>query len=52
MAHSAGYALAASGHTATAPPSSVMNLRRFISLPYLGSLISNCCAIRMMSSLR
>ena len=42
----------ASGHTAAAPPSSVMNSRRLMSLPYLGSLLSNCCATGMMSSLR
>jgi hypothetical protein len=42
----------ASGHATAAPPSSVMNSRRFMSLPYLGSLLSNCCATRMMSSLR
>src|SRR6516164_7840700 len=39
------------GHAA-AQPSSVMNWRRFMSLPCLGSLLSNCCATRMMSSLR
>ena len=35
-----------------APPSSVVNSRRFMSLLYLGSLLSNCCATRTMSSLR
>src|SRR5437870_1855048 len=43
-------ARAASGHAAAAPPRSEMKSRRFISLPYLGSLLSNCCATRMMSS--
>jgi len=37
---------------ADAPPKIVMNSRRFMSVPYLDSLLSNCCATRMMSSLR
>ena len=32
--------------------SRVMNRQRFMSLPYLGSLLSNCCATCIMSSLR
>ena len=39
-------------NAAATPPSGVMSLRRFMSLPYFGSLLSNCCATRMMSSLR